>query len=732
MPQNNYISEAILFYTMKFLSSIKKKILLLLLIFGIIPTLIFSTYFYYSLKDTLVYKASKQLTSLRINKKQQIEDFFKNRVSEVKLFANSDEIKGLFSEYLAGIGKTNSNHILKLLQSSSFTNAEFIKYLLQVGYYSYFALTNNEIFIEGYVDKKNNEINNISLNNLFNSKLESLWIRSSIWKRTIIQDFNLNKDVDSQLLYLAGPLVNSNGKFVGMFVLGVPQNTFQNLLRDGDSDISIFQTEETYIAGRDYSIRSSSRTDIENISNKKVPTNNVWDAFSYSNLVKQMDKYDGSEVIASLGIMKIPFLNWSIISSVRLDEVLKPIYAIQEKVIMFLIILAMLLFLFAYFIARRFTEPLLELQSAVEDVSEGSFNSIINVKTNDEIGKLSNSFNKMVIELKESTEKLKEREKRLFHFYSATNDGIVLHKENKPLLINRTLAKITGHSRVDLLKMKVDSLFTKERAGINNESDSLIFETKLYLNNGSAIPVEVQEKNLEYNGETVRASVIRDISRRKKIEQELDIEKNKHLTSLLDGQELERQRLSRELHDGLGQSLIALQLRLQNILNSDRIDTEFSINEAIISLDKTIEEIRRMSNDLMPAILNQFGLSEALNKLCANINKYSKSRIEYLGKPLTKKLASRTIIYLYRIAQEAISNIIKYSKAENAVVKLEEKDTSLILSIFDNGIGIDKRIRKEGNGIFNMQERTKLLNGKFIINSAPDLGTKIIIEIPLN
>jgi len=445
-----------------------------------------------------------------------------------------------------------------------------------------------------------------------------------------------------------------------------------------------------------------------------------------------MDKYDGSEVIASLGIMKIPFLNWSIISSVRLDEVLKPIYAIQEKVIMFLIILAMLLFLFAYFIARRFTEPLLELQSAVEDVSEGSFNSIINVKTNDEIGKLSNSFNKMVIELKESTEKLKEREKRLFHFYSATNDGIVLHKENKPLLINRTLAKITGHSRVDLLKMKVDSLFTKERAGINNESDSLIFETKLYLNNGSAIPVEVQEKNLEYNGETVRASVIRDISRRKKIEQELDIEKNKHLTSLLDGQELERQRLSRELHDGLGQSLIALQLRLQNILNSDRIDTEFSINEAIISLDKTIEEIRRMSNDLMPAILNQFGLSEALNKLCANINKYSKSRIEYLGKPLTKKLASRTIIYLYRIAQEAISNIIKYSKAENAVVKLEEKDTSLILSIFDNGIGIDKRIRKEGNGIFNMQERTKLLNGKFIINSAPDLGTKIIIEIPLN
>lgn len=717
---------------MKLLSSIKRKALLLLLLFGILPTLILTPYFYSSLKDTLVYKASKQLISLRLNKKQQVEDFFKDRMSEVKLFANSEELKVLFNRFFSKRESKNDNHLMTLLQKSNFENYEFIKYIIQTGYYSYFALSNDDIFLEGYVDEKSNEIINISINKLFNSKLESLWIRSSIWQRTLIQDFNAAEKIGSNILYLAAPLFSHKDKYSGMFVLGISQKTFQKLLRDGASDVSIFTTEETYIVGRDYLIRSSSTIDVQNLPSKKIPYENVWDAFNYSNIVKQMHKYNKNIVLASLGVMNIPFLNWSIISSVNLDEVLKPIYTIQVRIIIFIIILTLLIFLSAVYISKKFTKPVLKLQTAVNEISEGNFDSNIDVETNDEIGNLSKSFNKMVLKLKDSTGKLKEREQRLFHFYSATNDGIVLHKGNKPLLVNRTLAKLTGYSREELLSMDVASLFTNDKINLNNENDSLMFETKLKLKDGKEISVEVQEKNIEYNGEIVRASVIRNITRRKKIEDELELEKNNHLTSLFDGQELERQRLSRDLHDGLGQSLIALQLRLQNILNNSNDGNGTSIQEAIDSLDKTIEEIRRMSNDLMPAILSQFGLSEAINKLCVTMNKHSETKIEYVGKPMHVKLEPRTIIYLYRIVQEALSNIIKYSDAEHAVVKLIINDKNIILSIFDNGIGLSERNKKEGSGIYNMKERTKLLNGEFQLDSAEGLGTKIVVKVPLN
>lgn len=716
---------------MNIFSSIKKKTLLLLLIFAIVPTILLATYIYFSMRDTLITKASTQLTSIRLNKKLQTEEFFKDRLSEVNLFAKSEEIKKLFNEVFIDIKKTGEDDFYTLLGNKNYENMDFLNFIMQTGYYSYFAIVQNKFFVEGYIDKNKKEVKNISLNKLFNSKLESLWIRTSIWQRTVMQDFDLNESVNPSILYLASPIFDTQKKFLGMFVLGIKQTALQNLLRDGESDISIFQTEETYIVGRDYLIRSSSKNNLENLPKTKIPYRNVWDSFSYSNFVKQMEKYDENKVIASLGIMNIPFLNWSIISSVNIDEVLKPVYLIQQRVLFFLTLLTLLIILLAFYIAKKFTDPVMKLQTAVKGISEGDFNSIIEVSSNDEIGKLSKSFNQMVIDLKDSTEKLKEREQRLFHFYSATNDGIVLHKNKKPLLVNRTLSQITGFSREELLKIDVQNLFTEKRVSIINEIDSMIFETELIRNNSLNIPVEVQEKDIEFNGELVRASVIRDISRRKKIEEELESEKNKHLTSLLDGQELERQRLSRELHDGLGQSLIALQLRLQNLMNVNSKANGDSVEEAINSLDKIIEDIRRMSNDLMPVILNQFGLSEALNKLCISLNKHSKTKIEYSGKPLNKTLNSRELIYLYRIAQEALSNIIKYSNAESAIVKLEEGERSVFLSVFDNGIGIDNNKSKEGSGIFNMQERTKLLNGNFIINSAKDLGTKIIIEIPV-
>jgi len=212
---------------------------------------------------------------------------------------------------------------------------------------------------------------------------------------------------------------------------------------------------------------------------------------------------------------------------------------------------------------------------------------------------------------------------------------------------------------------------------------------------------------------------------------ELELEKSKSLRSLIDGQEVERQRLSRELHDSLGQLLIGLKLRYENCLNQSKIKTT-TVYDLGLLFDKTIEETRRISNNLMPAALSEFGLITAIRNICNEISEASKIDVQYDVKGSGKQLDLEIKIYLFRIIQEALTNILKHSKAQKASIKINFENEAILINIKDDGIGFDvSRIKPlNSNGLNNIRDRVSLLSGEFNINSEISKGTVITIKIP--
>ncbi|HEX9956308.1 MAG TPA: sensor histidine kinase, partial [Fibrella sp.] len=230
-----------------------------------------------------------------------------------------------------------------------------------------------------------------------------------------------------------------------------------------------------------------------------------------------------------------------------------------------------------------------------------------------------------------------------------------------------------------------------------------------------------------------------------KLQLQQQINEQKSRTAyLMAGQEEERKRLSRELHDGLGQMLTAIKLQVEGL--ETRLVSEGVANSNLSPLKtlitQTIQETRSISNNLMPSVLSDFGLISGLRMLVDNHNRPENDAEHRLRVTLqadewladsTNRLDKSIEITLYRVCQEAITNAIRHGKASEINIQLFEKDQYLHLTVTDNGIGFKtQRLAKEphGQGVHNIHERVKLLNGIFKLTSTPGKGTKLKVSIP--
>lgn len=215
--------------------------------------------------------------------------------------------------------------------------------------------------------------------------------------------------------------------------------------------------------------------------------------------------------------------------------------------------------------------------------------------------------------------------------------------------------------------------------------------------------------------------------------QSLEIQKERaaKLSSLFEGQEIERQRLSRELHDGLGQKLIATKLQLESFILHDEENRNEKINHLRKQFDEIIDEIRRMSNNLMPTVLNEFGLKTAIENLCLESQKITGIEFIFETNGNIDIFEENSKNHLFRIIQETVNNSIKHSKSTNVFIYIEEISKHLTIIIKDNGIGFNINRKNKGNGLANIKERVALLNGKLSINSEIGKGTRIKIEIEI-
>ncbi len=210
-------------------------------------------------------------------------------------------------------------------------------------------------------------------------------------------------------------------------------------------------------------------------------------------------------------------------------------------------------------------------------------------------------------------------------------------------------------------------------------------------------------------------------------------------SSLIQGQESERKRIARDIHDGVGQMLTALKLNLESIAQEQLPEKERGrLEEARKLIAKTIVETRTITFNLMPTVLSDFGIMSGLKQLADQASKNSGAHVTFLCPVSFDRLDKHIEIGIYRISQEAINNALKYAQATDISVELLLKDQYLYLTVIDNGSGFDMDIpdlgsahRKISNGINNMQERTNLLDGEFKILSTPGKGTTIWAKIPV-
>lgn len=217
----------------------------------------------------------------------------------------------------------------------------------------------------------------------------------------------------------------------------------------------------------------------------------------------------------------------------------------------------------------------------------------------------------------------------------------------------------------------------------------------------------------------------------KKNTQELIDEKTKRISALYDGQEFERHRISRELHDGLAQQLIAVKMTLENLISKKELLEEHKISDLKNQINSSIDELRRISYDLAPAGILEFSIEIALKNLCCQIQNTTSILIDFSAYGNFQNLNQRIKIYLYRIVQEALNNVIKHAEATQIHIQLTEISQNLVLMIEDNGKGFNYNANELGlgKGLFNMRERSILLNGNFDVETSTGNGTTIRVKV---
>jgi len=199
-------------------------------------------------------------------------------------------------------------------------------------------------------------------------------------------------------------------------------------------------------------------------------------------------------------------------------------------------------------------------------------------------------------------------------------------------------------------------------------------------------------------------------------------------------QEEERKRISRELHDDLGQTLTAHLLDLRN-LQDDFSTPGDDLFKRLRSLQNQITEIfsifRRIVKDLRPATLDTLGLSSAIQIYCAEFTNRTSLPVNFEIDPTFPTLPDLYNITLYRTLQEALTNITKHAQANQVWVALNIEEEMIALTIQDNGQGFETQIHKEGIGLNGLKERLMLADGKFTIHSSKKWGTILSAQLPL-
>jgi signal transduction histidine kinase len=205
------------------------------------------------------------------------------------------------------------------------------------------------------------------------------------------------------------------------------------------------------------------------------------------------------------------------------------------------------------------------------------------------------------------------------------------------------------------------------------------------------------------------------------------------LRRVVSAQELERQRLARELHDETGQALTSILLGLKAVEDAkDRSDLDAAAGQLRELVVSTLQDVRRLAVELRPKALDDFGLVPAIERLVETFREHTGLDVHLEPQLGAERLPSDVETTLYRITQEALTNVVKHAQARHVSIVLTRREGSVAAVIEDDGRGLGSGADSGGLGLLGMRERIALVGGRLEVESSPGSGTTLSIEVPIS
>jgi PAS domain S-box-containing protein len=326
---------------------------------------------------------------------------------------------------------------------------------------------------------------------------------------------------------------------------------------------------------------------------------------------------------------------------------------------------------------------------------------------------------------------------------------LIISPDNRIVWVNDHACKSLGYSREELCAIStpdIDPVITPARiAGLRQkmkEQGYVIFETINQRKDGSRFPVEIRANDLEFEGKEISICFVQDISKRKRIEQEL-INRQALINSMAQElsvtEERERLRIAEELHDQIAPKLLLVKMRIQSLVDLLQGGVDDDAIESIMALiDQSISGISSLTLQLRPPILANAGLEAALKWLAEEFNENYGLVVKITDDKTFKPMRYEIRSAIFQIVRELLLNVVKHAATKNAWITIKRRNDKIDITIEDDGCGTElsnfscDKPKPGGFGIYNTRMKIEHLGGELVIDSSPGSGTRAYISAPLD
>ncbi|TVQ92305.1 MAG: response regulator [Bacteroidetes bacterium] len=331
-------------------------------------------------------------------------------------------------------------------------------------------------------------------------------------------------------------------------------------------------------------------------------------------------------------------------------------------------------------------------------------------------------------------ENRKQAEEKFKALSETAFEAILFLKDNHIIEANKSAREIFGFPKngeyLQSIETVLDEKGEKVLKNIIKTKETGPWELMFYKSNGESFYGLVQHQFIRYKGEKINVIAVRDITRQKEHDKEI-------LNAILETQENERKRFSRDLHDGLGAILSTLKIYAGLLQKEDKNVEEKKelLREMKAAINDAVESARTIANNIMPSLLMDHGFLKALKSFVDAINKTDSVKIELMYPENLKRFDNNTETHLYRILLELINNTLKHANAKTIHVEISRTNKDLFIDYKDDGKGFDFQEsyynKDKGQGLRNIFSRVNFLNGKGTYLPTKDKSLHFRVEIPL-